>query len=444
MLACLAFLDAFHNEVTVTGFDNIFHYLTLTLEVFLLDVLLSGDNAVVIALACRTLPPAQMRRAMWIGTTGAIALRILLTAVASLLLLIPLLKLVGGIVLIVIAIKLIIEEDEKTTSIEETEGRNTGLWSAIGTIIVADVVMSVDNVLGLAAITQGSLLFLVLGLLMSVPLLMFGSLFVGALLKRYPLLIDGGGVMLGWVAGEMVISDPMIADWVNQQSPALTVVVPILVTVFVLIESRIMKEARPAVAALRPKGRVVQSLPAQIEQAPARSVVVVSAQSVEPEVPLSISDDEIVETASALIACPMPVGSQVRNDRVALSVYGPWIGAALSILLVWPLFSYVSVTWMPKPVELNRYYCKEKYSFVFYRHGNNTIRMVSSFGSISGTMRGDHIDWGDDNAARKTLGFSPPTFVQYGDTQLVRLDGGLLSGIDCLAQPVVPLSEQNR
>ncbi|MBF0603388.1 MAG: TerC family protein [Nitrospirae bacterium] len=226
------------------GLDSWFDSLNLTLQVSFIDVLLSGDNAVMIALACRTLPPLQMRRAMLIGAGVAIALRIVLTTIVAMLLSMPYLKLMGGAALVVIALRLIHEEGQQVLPQENPEPRHGSLWSAIGTILVADIVMSVDNVLGLAAVTQGNIRFLVLGVLVSVPLLMYGSLFVCGLLQRHPVLIQAGGALLGWVAGGIAVADPVIADWVRLQAPALAVMVPVLVTVFVLLEGRIMREAR--------------------------------------------------------------------------------------------------------------------------------------------------------------------------------------------------------
>jgi YjbE family integral membrane protein len=202
------------------GLENLFHTVSLTLQVFILNLLLSGDNAVVIALACRSQPPLLMRRAMSIGIGAAIALRILLTTVAGLLLQVPMLKLAGGVALTIIAVKLTIAKSGGAESGESASGNPQALWPIVGTIIAADLVMSVDNVVALAAVAQGNIFFLALGLLMCVPLLIYGSVFVTALLKRYPLLIRGGGAMLGWIAGDIAITDPMIADWVNQQSPA--------------------------------------------------------------------------------------------------------------------------------------------------------------------------------------------------------------------------------
>jgi YjbE family integral membrane protein len=341
------------------GFDNLFHYLNQTLEVLFVNLLLSGDNAVVIALACRSLPPHLTRRAMWIGIYGAIALRILLATVASFLLSIPLLKLVGGIALTAIAIKLTVERRAGTESAKSPRKNSPGLWSAVGTIIVADLVMSVDNVVALAAVAQGSLFILSMGLLMSVPLLLFGSLLVSALLGRYPLLKRAGGAMLGWLAGEIAISDPMIMDWVNQQAPALTVVVPILVVVFVLIESGIMEGAQATAYALRPKPRakaaIIKSPPAAIEQAaPAAAVSAapVAAVSAAPVAAVSAAPAAIPAAETAMRRQPKPAAaappvdgttSHVRapwHKRVKLSV---WIATAVSIALLWILFRSLSL-----------------------------------------------------------------------------------------------------
>jgi YjbE family integral membrane protein len=325
------------------GFDNLFHYLNQTLEVLFVNLLLSGDNAVVIALACRSLPPQLTRRAMWIGIDGAIALRILLATVASYLLSIPLLKLVGGVALTVIAIKLTVERHAGTESGKSPRKNSPGLWSAAGTIIVADLVMSVDNVVALAAVAQGSIFILSMGLLMSVPLLLFGSLLISALLRRYPLLKRAGGAMLGWLAGEIAISDPLIMDWVNQQAPALTVVVPILVVVFVLIESRIMEEAQAAAYALRPrlrpKAAIIKSPPAAIEQA-APAAAVSAAAAAAPAAETASQRQPKPAVAVPPVDGTTSDGRTPWHKRVKLSV---WIATAVSIALLWILFRSLSL-----------------------------------------------------------------------------------------------------
>lgn len=228
--------------------DGDFTFVGSSLKVFFVDLLLSGDNAVVIALACRALPPKQMRFAVLFGTATAILLRVYLTTVVAYLLAIPCLKLVGAFALLMIAVKLTITEDDAkpglvhggATRFAEQE---LELWAAVVLIVLADLVMSLDNVVALAAASKGSVAFLVLGLALSIPLLMYGSLFVAALLKRYPGLITCGGAILGWIGGDIGVSDPLIADWVNTQAPALAVAMPFLGAIFVLAESRIIGRA---------------------------------------------------------------------------------------------------------------------------------------------------------------------------------------------------------
>lgn len=229
--------------------DGTFSYLAPALQVFLIDLLLSGDNAVVIGLVCRSLPPRQMRRAMLFGTAAAILLRIYLTIVVSWLLEIPFLKLAGGAALLLIAIKLMAEEEggERLPGAAAGGGEQE-MWVAIVLIVIADLVMSLDNVIGLAAAAHGSIVILGLGLAVSIPLLIYGSLFVALLLKRYPLLVTGGAALLGWLGGDIAVSDPLIADWVNSQSPALSVAVPLLAALFVVMEGRIVNSDRRSMA----------------------------------------------------------------------------------------------------------------------------------------------------------------------------------------------------
>ncbi|WP_293761374.1 YjbE family putative metal transport protein [uncultured Aquitalea sp.] len=232
--------------------DSLMHMLGLTLQVFFLDLILSGDNALVIAMACRSLPRHLMGKAVMLGTGFAILLRVLLTVVVGFLLQVPLLKLVGALLLISIAIKLLLGEDDDGDGRQFSDSRH--LWSAVSVIVMADLVLSLDNVVALAAAAQGSVLFLVLGLLLSVPLLMYGSLFISRILGDYPLLVPAGAGLLGWVAGQLAVSDPLIADWVNTQSPALQVVVPALCVVYVLAQARIIRDKSPGLEAPPPLG----------------------------------------------------------------------------------------------------------------------------------------------------------------------------------------------
>jgi YjbE family integral membrane protein len=197
------------------GYSHIFGVLGATVEIALIDLLLSGDNALVIALVCRRLSPLVRRQAVWLGTVAGVALRIGLTALAALILSLPLLKVVGAVLLVVIAIRLVIEPHARVEA--DAGGRRNDLWTAVATILVADTVMSIDNILAVAAAAHGSYLLLSLGLLLSVPILVFGSQMLSGVLDRYPLLIAAGSALLGWVAGDMAIADPLVKGWIAAQ-----------------------------------------------------------------------------------------------------------------------------------------------------------------------------------------------------------------------------------
>jgi YjbE family integral membrane protein len=182
------------------------------LQIIMINIVLSGDNAVVIALASRSLPAHQQKKAIIFGSIGAIVLRLILTFFAVYLLTLPYLKLVGAVLLLWIGIGLLKGEDED----EEIES-NTGLIAAIKTIVIADLVMSLDNVIGVAAAAKGDVLLLVIGLVISIPLIIFGSTLILKLMERFPIIVTIGAGLLGWVAGEMALSDPSIKAWAEQQ-----------------------------------------------------------------------------------------------------------------------------------------------------------------------------------------------------------------------------------
>lgn len=181
-------------------------------KIIMIDLLLSGDNAVVIALACRNLPANQRKKGILFGVGGAIGLRVILTFFAVGLLALPYLKLVGAFLLLWIGIKLILPEDEHSEDNIKADDR---LFGAVKTIIVADFVMSLDNVLGVAAAAKGNMPLLVFGLLISIPLIAWSSQLVLKLIDRFPLIIFGGGALLGYVAGEMLIGEAMFAAFIE-------------------------------------------------------------------------------------------------------------------------------------------------------------------------------------------------------------------------------------
>ncbi len=184
-------------------------------KIIVIDVLLSGDNAVVIALACRNLPLDQRKKGIFYGVVGAIGLRVVLTFFAVGMLSLPYLKLVGALLLIWIGIKLILPEEEEHG--ESNVKADTHLWGAVKTIIIADFVMSLDNVLGVAAAAHGNAMLLVFGLLVSIPLIAWSSQLVLKLIDRFPFIIYGGGALLGYVAGEMLVGEALFKNIVEAQ-----------------------------------------------------------------------------------------------------------------------------------------------------------------------------------------------------------------------------------
>src|SRR3954468_1702817 len=174
------------------------------------NIILSGDNAVVIALAARSLPPKQQKLAIFWGAGAAIVLRIILTLFAVALLSLPWLKLVGSVLLFWIGIRLLVPEDDGD-DIKASEH----LLTAIKTILIADLVMSLDNVIAVAAAAQGSVILLVLGLAISIPLVIFGATLLVKAMERFPVIITIGAGLIGWVAGEMLISDLALQSWLS-------------------------------------------------------------------------------------------------------------------------------------------------------------------------------------------------------------------------------------
>ena len=186
------------------------------LQIIAIDIVLSGDNAVVIALACRNLPPAQRRQGILWGVAGAVGLRVVLTAFAAGLLGFPWLKLIGGVLLLWIAVKLLLPEEAEGPEIEAPQQ----LWAAVKTIIVADFVMSLDNVIAVAAASRDSIMLLLFGLAVSIPLIIWSSQIVLRLMERHPIIVTLGAGLLGYVAGGMLVSDVAVKAWVQAHIPA--------------------------------------------------------------------------------------------------------------------------------------------------------------------------------------------------------------------------------
>jgi len=175
-------------------------------QIVLINVLLSGDNAVVIAMACRGLPPRQRFWGILIGAGVAAVLLIIFAAVAAQLLTLPYVKLIGGLALTYIAVKLLVPEDRDKNEVEAA----THLWRAVRIVVVADLVMGLDNIIAIAVVARGNLALLVTGLAVSIPIIVAGAALFMALLNRFPILVWVGAALLGWVAGDIMATDPAV------------------------------------------------------------------------------------------------------------------------------------------------------------------------------------------------------------------------------------------
>lgn len=209
------------------------------LKIIIINLVLSGDNAIVIALASRNLIAEQRKKTIFYGTMGAVVLRILLTFIVVEVLKIPFLMVVGGLMLVWISYKLLVDND---SNVEIKAGKT--LLQAVQTIIVADLVMSLDNVLAVAAAAKGNFLLLVFGIALSIPIIVWGSTLIVKLMERYPAIIYIGAGILAYTAGEMLISDEWINNWIHL-IPGAHYAVPILTAVIVLAVGYLMnKRAR--------------------------------------------------------------------------------------------------------------------------------------------------------------------------------------------------------
>lgn len=193
------------------------------LQIIWIDLLLSGDNAVVIALACRSLPENRRKLGIWLGAGAAVGLRIIFALIVTYLLGVPYLKVIGGILLFWIAIKLAVGEEEAHGEIEASES----LWKAVRTIAIADAVMSLDNVIAIAGAAKGHPELFIFGLLLSIPLIIMGAQLLTTIIERFPILVWIGAALLGWIAAEMILGDVAVLQWLQVNLPSWVKAVPL-------------------------------------------------------------------------------------------------------------------------------------------------------------------------------------------------------------------------
>jgi YjbE family integral membrane protein len=180
------------------------------LQIIFINMLLSGDNAVVIAMACRSLPQREKIWGMVIGAGVAVLLRLIFTGIVGRLMLLPYLKLAGGVALIYVAAKLLVPEQSDRSKVQAV----SHLWRAVWIVVVADIVMSLDNVIAVAAIAKGSVVLLAIGLAASIPIILAGAALIMMLIDRAPVLVWAGAGLLGWIAGEVISTDPQVSRYV--------------------------------------------------------------------------------------------------------------------------------------------------------------------------------------------------------------------------------------
>ncbi|MED1797490.1 TerC family protein [Brevibacillus porteri] len=211
-------------------------YLLSLLQIIMINLVLSGDNAVVIALACRNLNPKLQKKATFWGSFGAIGLRIILTFIAIWLLKIPFVQVVGGLLLIWIAVKLLKGEDE-----DSHIGGGASFVEALKTIIFADLIMSLDNVIAVAGAANGNPVLVIIGLAISIPLIIWGSQLLMKLMNRFPIIVLLGAALLGYTAGEMIVGDKAVGSFLDGVMPSLHMILPVALALLVIVIGNYLK-----------------------------------------------------------------------------------------------------------------------------------------------------------------------------------------------------------
>jgi YjbE family integral membrane protein len=231
---------------------------TALVKIAIINVVLSGDNAVVIALACRSLEPAQQKKAFAVGAGGIVILLTALTAFAAVLMSLPYIQIVGSLLLFWIGVKLLLPEED-----DDDIKSHSNFWDAVRTIIIADLVMSLDNVLGMAGAAKGHYDMLFVGLLITMPLILFGSAMLMKLMERFPVFVTIGAGLLGYVAGEMVVSDLALKDYIELHAQFLDYALPVGGAVFVVLAGKLIARKHHAAHAAAQAAAGAEREPAQ-------------------------------------------------------------------------------------------------------------------------------------------------------------------------------------
>jgi YjbE family integral membrane protein len=311
-------------------------WLFLLLQVFFVDLLLGADNAIVIALACRRLPARDARRAVALGAAGAIALRLVMVLFANALLGVPLVKLVGAWALVVIALNVRAQRQD-VVAIVESSGSASDFLSAAAVILVADAAMSLDNVVALAAIAQGNYWLLAIGVLMSIPIIAHGALILTEIIGRAPEILTVGAAFLGWIAGGMAVSDPLVAGWVQGNAPGLGACAPAVVALFVLAAG---KGPEPRAARAGARARPAWPAPARAAPPPPPTPVSAAERAPPAAAPPLLED----EPTAAFVTDPRPAAAAQGWSEERVVVAGFVLLAFLAGLIIFIASFFDSLT----------------------------------------------------------------------------------------------------
>ncbi|MSP00443.1 MAG: TerC family protein [Acetobacteraceae bacterium] len=290
------------------------------LEIIGINIILSGDNAVVIALACRSLPARQQKIGIVLGTGAAVVLRIVFTVFIVWLMAIPFLKLVGGLLLLWVGYKLMVQEEAGEDNVKASDHLPGAIW----TIMIADAVMSLDNVLAVAAAAHGSLTLLVLGLLISIPLVVYGATVMMALIHRFPFIVTLGAALIGYVGGEVIVSDPALEPWVNTHAHWLHSIAPLLCAVLVVDCGKFFAPAR-----VHEPHDVAEAAAAPVAMFGLRALIVEIGALVLARAPLIVSF--IVGLLGYSVADGMLPPTHGEVGKTVLHTVGPLLGAVIAL-----------------------------------------------------------------------------------------------------------------
>lgn len=421
--------------------------LNVGLGVLLADILLSGDNAIVIALVCRSLSKEHRARALWLGVLGALLARLVMTSLATLAMNLTLVKLVGGLLLLKISVDLIVDNAAQDgMPIDPQHSSAADVFSAAKTIVLADLVMSLDNVVALSAITQNNLQMLVAGLLLSIPILMFGSLYIARLLDLFPPLLWVGGAILGAVSGALVIDDPVWDGAFNGASSMANLYVPVLAAVFVVQMGRVMvANGRQMAARNKPRTLldiVCSSPPAQVRTQGAGSLAAAAttmattaeAATVLPAPQPGTTPAPAANVGAAVARMAVPAAQSPTRPAAAAprGEHRVLIGLGLFMLLSGGAMYYMlNVYQAPVPDTFFTYFCKEPALSVSYRPNARQIRFASPKGVVLTTVVEDRIVWEDYREAAARLTVPPPVKIVQVDAANLVVNGGAFDNTSC-------------